>query len=209
TVSNMAIEAGGKAGLFPSDKLTQEYLIAQGRGGDFQPISADSDAVYAETLNINLSDLEPAVAKPHTVDNYALARDLKGTKIQQVYIGTCTNGRLEDLEVAAKMLQGKKVNPQTRLVVGPASRRVLLAAIAKGYIQTLIEAGAALVTPGCGACLGVHQGVLGDGETCLSTANRNFKGRMGNPDSFIYLASPATAAATAIRGEITDPREIA
>jgi 3-isopropylmalate/(R)-2-methylmalate dehydratase large subunit len=179
-----------------------------GRAGDYEPLTADADACYSRVIEIDLNKLEPTVSKPHTVDNTATARALKGTRIQQVFIGTCTNGRIEDLALAASILRGRKRHPQTRLVVAPASKTVLLEAIRKGIISTLIEAGATLLPPGCGACLGVHQGVLGSGESCLSTANRNFKGRMGNPDSFIYLASPATAAATALMGEITDPREV-
>ncbi len=208
TVANMAVEAGAKVGLFPSDDVTRRYLEAQGRAGDYRPLAADEDAVYERTISIDAGGLEPTVARPHTVDNTATARELAGVKIQEVFIGTCTNGRLDDLAVAAKILKGKKHHPDTRLVVTPASKKVLLEAMAAGYIQTLVEAGAALVTPGCGACLGIHQGVLGDGEAALSTANRNFKGRMGNPEAFIYLASPATAAATAITGHITDPREV-
>lgn len=207
-ISNMAVEAGAKVGLFASDKNTQKYLEERGRGQDYTPISPDADARYEQAINIDLNKLEPTVSKPHTVDNTATAIDLKGTKIQQVFIGTCTNGRVEDLAVVASMLKGRQRHPKTRLIVGPASKSILLEAIKKGYIATLIEAGAIVLPPGCGGCLGLHQGVLGNGEACLSTANRNFKGRMGNPESFIYLASPATAAATAIKGEITDPREV-
>ena len=208
TIASMAVEAGAKAGLFAADSVARDYLVSQGRANHYQSIFPDADASYEQTININVANLEPTVAKPHTVDNTALARELKGIKIQQVFIGTCTNGRLEDLAVAANILKGRKCHPETRLIVAPASRQVLLAAIKAGYIQTLIEAGGVILPPGCGACLGLHQGVLGDGESCLSTANRNFKGRMGNPEAFIYLGSPATAAATAITGEITDPREV-
>jgi 3-isopropylmalate/(R)-2-methylmalate dehydratase large subunit len=208
TVANMAVEAGAKVGLFPADEVTRKYLVSQGRGDGYQPISADADAAYEKTIKINVADLEPTVAKPHTVDNTALARELKGTKIQQVVIGTCTNGRLEDLAVAASILKGKECPPATRLIVAPASRQVLLEAVEAGYIQTLVEAGAVILPPGCGPCVGLHQGALGDGEVCLSTANRNFEGRMGNPSGLIYLGSPATAAATALAGEITDPREV-
>ena len=208
TIANMSVEAGAKAGLFTADDFTRDYLINQGRGNDYQPIAPDNDASYLKTIDIDATSLEPTVSRPHSVDNTALARELEGTMIQQVFIGTCTNGRLEDLAVAASILKGKKRHPRTRLIVAPASRKVLLEAIEAGYIKTLVEAEAVIISPGCGACLGLHQGVLGDGEACLSTANRNFKGRMGNPEAFIYLASPATAAATAITGEITDPREV-
>jgi 3-isopropylmalate/(R)-2-methylmalate dehydratase large subunit len=159
-------------------------------------------------ITINAAGIEPMVAVPHTVDNIAPARTLAGVTIQQVFIGTCTNGRLEDLAVAAAILKNRSCHHKVRLIVSPASRQVLITAIKAGYIQTLISAGAILLPPGCAACLGLHQGVLGNNEACLSTANRNFKGRMGNPDASIYLASPATAAATALTGEITDPRKV-
>jgi 3-isopropylmalate/(R)-2-methylmalate dehydratase large subunit len=207
TVANMAVEAGAKAGIFPADELTRRFLAEQGRPGDFKPVRADDNAVYEKTIKIKLSELEPMVAKPHTVDNVVPVKEVAGTKIQQVSIGTCTNGRIEDIEIVAKLLKGKHRHPKTRLIIAPASRAILLAATAAGYIETLLQAGAVILPPGCGSCLGLHQGVLGDGESCLSTANRNFKGRMGSPEAFVYLGNPATAAATAIKGEITDPRE--
>jgi len=208
TLANMAVEAGAKVGLFPSDEVTQDYLSAQGRSGDYQPLSPDDHAVYEQTISVSLAELEPTVAKSHTVDNIALASELKGTKIHQVFIGTCTNGRLDDLAIAANILKGKKIHPQIRLLIAPASRQIAREAMKAGHIETLLESGAVILPPGCGPCLGLHQGVLGAGESCLSTANRNFRGRMGNPQAFIYLGSPATAAATALNGEITDPREV-
>jgi 3-isopropylmalate/(R)-2-methylmalate dehydratase large subunit len=208
TIANMAVEAGAKVGLFAADEITRQYLVAEGRGDDYQAMAADADAEYEKIIKINATELEPTVSKPHTVDNTALAKDLKGTKIQQVVIGTCTNGRLEDMAVAVGILRGKKTAAGVRLLIVPASRRVLLEAIEMGYIKDFVEAGAVILPPGCGPCLGLHQGALGDGETCLTTANRNFEGRMGNPKGFIYLGSPATAAATALNGEITDPREV-
>ncbi len=208
TVANMAVEAGAKAGIFPADELTLAYLSERDGGKQYQTLYPDEDAVYEKIIDIDLSELEPTVSIPHTVDNTAPVGKVTGAKIHQVVIGTCTNGRLEDLQVAAGILRGKQRHPDTRLIIAPASRAVLLAAIEKGYIRDLVEAGASILPPGCGPCLGLHQGALGDGENCLSTANRNFRGRMGNPDSFIYLGSPATAAASAVAGEITDPRGV-
>jgi len=208
TIANMAVEAGAKAGIFPSDDITRKYLEKQGRGNKYRELQPDKDAIYEKVITIDASTLEPTVSMPHTVDNTAPARTFKGTRIQQVFIGTCTNGRIEDLATAARILKGRKVHPDVRLVVAPASRSILSDAIRQGYIETLLAAGVTIVPPGCAACLGLHQGILADGEACLSTGNRNFKGRMGNPDAFVYLASPATAASSAITGEITDPREI-
>jgi 3-isopropylmalate/(R)-2-methylmalate dehydratase large subunit len=208
TIANMAVEAGAKVGLFPADKITQDFLIEHGRGDNYKPLYPDAEANYEQVIPVNLDQLEPMLSLPHAVDNVRPVSQVKGVKIQQAFIGTCTNGRLEDLAVAAEILKGKKKCSGTRLLIAPASRQVLIRAIEKGYIQSLLEAGATVLPPGCTACLGLHQGVLGDGEICISTANRNFKGRMGNPEAMIYLASPATAAASAIRGEITDPREI-
>ena len=208
TVANMAVEAGAKVGIFPSDNVTQKYLVAQGRGNKYRPLHPDIDANYKRSLIIDASELAPMVAMPHAVDNVTPANMLAGTKIDQVFIGTCTNGRLEDLATAAAILKNKKRHPSVRLIVAPASQQVLTKAMRIGYIQVLVAAGAVILPPGCAACLGLHQGVLGDNEVCLSTANRNFKGRMGNPEASIYLASPATAAASALTGEITDPRKV-
>jgi 3-isopropylmalate/(R)-2-methylmalate dehydratase large subunit len=207
TIANMAVEAGAKVGLFPSDEITRDFLVAQGRGESYKPIYPDAGANYEKVIPLELNQLEPMLSLPHSVDNVLPVREAKGVKIQQVFIGTCTNGRLEDLSLVTGVLQGRKIHPEVRLLIVPASRQVLVEAIKLGYIQSLVEAGAVVLPPGCAACLGLHQGVLGDREICLSTANRNFKGRMGNPEAMIYLSSPLTAAASAIKGEIVDPRE--
>ena len=208
TLSNMAVEAGAKTGLIETDKTTKQYLEQQGRGEKFKVIKADDDAVYERVIEIDASELEPMISAPHTVDNTKTTGELKGTKLDQVFIGTCTNGRLDDLKIAASILEGKQRHHDTRLIVTPASRDIYLQALEAGYIATFIKAGAAVMAPGCGACVGVHQGILGDGEVCLATQNRNFKGRMGNTEALIYLSSPATAAASAIAGEIVDPRGV-
>ncbi len=207
TLSNMAIEAGAKAGLMGSDKITEKFLKEHGRASKFRVLKGDEDAIYERMIKIDGSRLVPTISFPHTVDNTKPIDQAIGIKIDQVFLGTCTNGRLEDLEVACQIIKGRKKNPRARFIVVPASKAVFLEAMKKGYIRELVEFGAAILAPGCGPCVGVHEGILGDGESCISTMNRNFKGRMGNPEGFIYLASPATAVAAAVAGEIVDPRE--
>ena len=208
TLANMAVEAGAKVGLFATDDKTQAYLEERGRGDKFVKIEADKDATYERIIKIDVSTLVPTVSCPHTVDNTKPVTELKEVKVDQVFIGTCTNGRIEDLRVAASILKGQKVNPDTRLLISPASRDVFVQALKEGLITTFVEAGASIVTSGCGACVGVHGGILGDDEVCLATQNRNFQGRMGNTKGFIYLASPAVAAYSAIKGHIADVREV-
>lgn len=207
TMANMAIEMGAKAGLMEADEKTFEWL-SRYSNEKFTPVTADADARYAAVKEYDVSTLEPQVAMPHRVDNVTGISNVAGTPIHQAVIGTCTNGRLEDLHIAAEILKGKRINPNVRLIVAPASKRILLDAMAEGIIQTLVEAGATLVTPGCGPCVGTHNGVPSDGENVISTANRNFKGRMGNGNAQIYLGSPATVAASALAGVITDPRTV-
>ncbi len=205
-LSNMAIEMGAKNGYCAPDDKTFSFLKDRAVT-DYTPVYPDPDAEYERVLEFDASSLAPQVAKPHTVDNVASVEEVAGTKIDQALLGTCTNGRLEDLRLAAKILDGKTLAKGVRMLVLPASQEVLVQALAEGLIDVFVKAGAMLLNPGCGPCLGAHQGVLAPGEVCLSTANRNFKGRMGSPEAQIYLASPATVAASAIAGEITDPRE--
>ncbi len=207
TLSNMAVEAGAKVGLIASDDVTKAYLEKMGRGGKYVPLKADADAVYERVIEIDASKLKPTISFPHTVDNTRTIDQAAGTKIDQVFLGTCTNSRIEDWEVVAKIIKGKKKSPNIRFIAVPGSETVMKQAIEKGYYQTLIDFGAVMVTPGCGPCVGIHEGVIGDGEACLSTQNRNFQGRMGNPDGSIYLASPAVIAASAIEGKLADPRK--
>lgn len=206
TVSNMAIEMGAKCGLMEADQKTVDWVKSHSNK-EFTTVKADADAVYARVKEYNVSKLEPQVAKPHTVDNVSPISEVAGTPIQQGVIGTCTNGRIEDLRIAAGILNGRKIDKHTRLIVAPASRQVMLQAMREGLLEILVEAGAAVVTPGCGPCVGTHNGVPSNGENVISTANRNFKGRMGNNKAFIYLGSPATVAASVLYGKITDPRE--
>ncbi|RJQ32989.1 MAG: 3-isopropylmalate dehydratase large subunit [Actinobacteria bacterium] len=205
TISNMAIEMGAKAGLMEADDKTIEWVKKRNKTA-FEPVSPDSDANYLEVIECDCSKIEPQIAKPHTVDNVSPISELEGTPIHQAFIGTCTNGRLEDFKIASQILAGKKINSDVRFIIAPASKDILLEATNMGYMQKLIEAGAALVTAGCGPCVGTHNGVPSDGENVISTANRNFKGRMGNSNASIYLGSPATVAASALTGKITDPR---
>mgnify|MGYP001035192779 CR=1 FL=1 len=211
-LTNLSMEMGAKVAFTPVDETLLEYLEARtGRtipdSPDFAP---DPDAGYERVIEIDVErDVpEPQVACPHSVDNVRPLSEVRGTPVHQAVVGSCTNGRLEDLAVTAEIVRGQRVHPRTRLLVIPASQQILLEAIRLGYIQTLIEAGAMINPPGCGPCVGVHQGILAAGETCISSTNRNFIGRMGSKDSLVYLASPAVVAASAIAGEIAHPEEI-
>lgn len=208
TLCNMVIEVGAKAGIVPVDQKTLEYL--NGRVKDkIKPLKGDEDSAYERVMEVDASSLQPLIACPSSVDNVKPVSEVEGIELDQVFIGSCTNGRLEDLRVAAKILEGKKVNERTRLVIVPASQEVYLSALKEGLIETFIKSGAVVANPTCGACYGGHLGVLASGEVCLSTTNRNFVGRMGSPKSKVYLASPATAAASAIEGKIVDPTSFA
>ncbi len=208
-ISNMGIEMGAKNATFPVDDVTVKYLNSIGLApSDYETIWADDDAEYYMEKEYDLSVIEPVVSCPHQVDNTRLAKELGDIKVDQCLIGTCTNGRLSDLEAAASILKGKKVDPDTRLLILPASKKIYEEALDRGIIKILSEAGGVILPPGCGPCLGAHQGALAPGEKCISTANRNFKGRMGCKDAEIYLASPQTVAASAITGRITDPRGV-
>jgi 3-isopropylmalate/(R)-2-methylmalate dehydratase large subunit len=206
TLSNMGVEIGAKFAFFEADQRTLDYL--QDRTG--QPVSVfgpDPDASYEERFKVDISGVEPQVSTPHNPGNARPVSEIGEVLIHQAFLGSCTNGRIEDLEVAAKILKGHQVNPKVRLLVTPASRKVLIEANRAGYIQILLEAGAHITPTGCGPCPGGHMGLIGPGEVCLSSTNRNFRGRMGSPESEVYLGSPATVAASAIEGRITDPRK--
>ncbi|MBI5873298.1 MAG: 3-isopropylmalate dehydratase large subunit [Candidatus Omnitrophica bacterium] len=207
TICNMGVEMGAKFCVIPADEVTFSWLKSRGIKRGYNAQYADKDAVYSLVKEYDISKLVPQLAKPHTVDNNASIDELEGTHIDEAYLGTCTNGRLEDLDIAVKVLKNKKVCKDVRFIVAPASRSIYLEAVKKGLISALIESGASVVTPGCGPCVGTHNGVPSVGEAVISSANRNFKGRMGNPEAFIYLASPATVVASALEGRIADPRK--
>ena len=206
TLANMSAEMGAKNGYFAPDEKVLKWLEGRARES-FTPVASDPDARYESVLAYDLDGLEPQVACPHTVDNVKAVAAVSGRPVNQILIGTCTNGRLEDLEAAAAILKGRKVHRSVRVLVIPASWEVYRAALGSGALAALVEAGCVVLNSGCGPCLGAHEGLLAAGEVCLSTSNRNFRGRMGHRDSEIYLASPATAAASAVTGRITDPRE--
>ena len=203
TLANMAVEAGAKAGLFVADEKTKEFLKSRGREDKFRTLKPDDDAIYERVININAADINHTVSCPHTVDNTKNVEELKDIKVNQVFIGTCTNGRIEDLRIAAKILKGKSVHKDVRLLISPASKDIYLQALEEGLISIFVKANATILPPGCGPCVGVHAGTLADGEVCLTTQNRNFQGRMGNVNGFIYLASPYVAAYSAINGYIS------
>ena len=203
TLANMAVEAGAKCGLFIADEKTKEFLKERGREDKFRQILPDKDAEYERVIEINAEDVPFTVSCPHTVDNTKNVEELKNIKVNQVYVGTCTNGRIEDLRVVAGILKDKTVHPDVRMLICPASKDIYLQALKEGLIDIFVKANAAILPPGCGPCVGVHAGTLGDGEVCLATQNRNFQGRMGNTKGFIYLASPYVAAYTALKGYIS------
>jgi len=208
TIANMGVEMGAKNAVFFVDEITTAYLDSIGIARSaYDAVYVDTDALYMKELDYDVSNMVPMVACPHTVDNVKPVNDLEGLDIQQCLIGTCTNGRLSDLRIATNILRGNHVHPDVRLLILPASKYIYEEALKEGIIEALVKAGGIILPPGCGPCLGAHQGVLAPGERCLSTANRNFKGRMGCKDAEIYLASPATVATSAIHGKLTDPRK--
>ncbi len=207
TVSNMAVEADAKAAIIPPDKKTIEYVKSR-TSRAFKTVEADQDAVYVEEVSLNVSDLEPQVAKPPSPSNSFPITEVEEIPIDEAFIGSCTNGRLEDLRIAAKILKNKKVEESIRLIVIPASYEIFKQALREGIVETVLEAGGIVESPTCGPCIGGHLGVLASNETAITTSNRNFVGRMGSPKAKVYLASPATVAASAVKGRITDPRSL-
>jgi homoaconitate hydratase family protein len=208
TLCNMSTEMGAKAAIIEPDARTMDFLRRRNVRSGKHIVRADPDARYESVMDVDLGRIRPMVACPHSVDNVMEIEQVEGTPVQQAVIGSCTNGRLEDIGVAARILRGRKVHPDVRLIVVPASRQIMLDAMRNGSLQALLESGAIIENPGCGPCLGAHQGILAPGDRCISTTSRNFQGRMGSQKASIYLAAPATVAASAIRGEIADPRKV-
>ncbi len=207
TISNMVVEAGAKFGVFLPDKKMKEWLMGRTKER-YKFVIPDNNAFYEKTIEYDLSEITPVVAKPSSPGNTAKIEEVEGIEIDQAFLGSCTNGRMEDLRIAAKILDGKKVHPYTRLIITPASKEIYKEALKEGLIEIFIKVGGVVTNPTCGACIGGHLGVLGEEEVCISSTNRNFKGRMGAASSQVYLASPATVAASALKGKITDPREV-
>lgn len=206
TITNMAIEAGGKSGIIAADKKTDEYLKGRAKF-PYESVYSDEGAKYYDVRHYDVSDLEPLVAAPHLPSNVRPVKDYDNVKVDQVFIGSCTNGRIEDMRIAANILEGHKVDRDVRVIVIPSSTEVWTQSMKEGLFDIFVESGTSVSTPTCGPCLGGHMGILAKGERCISTSNRNFVGRMGDPQSEVYLSNPATAAASAITGKITDPRE--
>lgn len=208
TICNMVVEMGAKAGFMPQDKKTIDWLKQKGASNKKPlPVKADKNAKYKRVLEFDISRLKPQVAMPHSVDNVISVDELKKTEINEAFLGTCTNARLSDFKIAARILKSKKVASGIKFIIAPSSREIFLSALRLGLVDIFIKSGAVIVAPGCGPCVGTHNGIPADAEVVVSSANRNFKGRMGNPNAFIYLASPATVAASALKGFIADPRE--
>ncbi len=208
TMANMAVEAGAKAGVFRVDDRTLDYVRARAERA-FTAYESDPDAEYAQTIEIDASSLEPQISLPHSPDNVKPVSEVAGLRIDQAVIGSCTNGRLDDLRLCAEVLRGRRVHPRVRCIVIPGSQRVFLQAVREGLIEVFLEAGAVVSTPTCGPCVGGHMGIIASGERCISTTNRNFVGRMGSPEAEIFLSNPAVAAASAVTGEICHPEEVA
>ena len=210
TVANMSVEAGAKSGLMTTNDAIRTWVATRTPGVKWKEVVPDDDAKYVDQIDINVQKelIEPIVAVPHSPSNGKPVSEIEGVKLDQAFIGSCTNGRLEDLEIVAKILKGKQINSDLRMIITPASRETYLHALRLGYIETFIQAGAIVTNSTCGACIGGHLGVLGSGEVCISSTNRNFRGRMGHPESLVYLASPATVAASALKGVIADPRSV-
>ena len=205
TITNMSMEMGAKAAIIEPDQKVYDYLHDR-TDKEYNVVTPDPDAKYAKELEIDVSQIGPKVACPHSVDNVKDVAEVAGTKVHQAVLGSCTNGRIEDLEAGARMLDGKEIHPDVRLIVAPASRQVYLEAMEEGILQRFVKAGGMVINPGCGPCLGAHEGILAAGENCIASTNRNFQGRMGSTEAGIYLASPATVIASAVKGEIADPR---